>query len=177
MLTEYIICLYYEVVMQCYLITLKLLPALPCVHSVLTLGNLLSSSISEMMFIGLLAIISRASWLSVNSMCSQLMCSKLYSSCSNLKTCCTKNCCRFSLAQLMHSCSKLTKKPERYNNQREESEQAQTSSRQKEHHSPVDGEILKSEDVEQPDGPVDDSVFSGRGSVGGSVDFVYDPHK
>ncbi|TNN77768.1 hypothetical protein EYF80_012066 [Liparis tanakae] len=72
-----------------------------------TLGKRLSSSMSEMMFMGLMAIMSRASWLSVNSMCCQLMCSRLYSSCSSLKTCRTKNCCRFSLAKLMHSCSKL----------------------------------------------------------------------
>lgn len=72
-----------------------------------TLGNLLSSSIREMMFMGLLAIMSNASWLSVNSMCCQLMSSRLYSSCSSLKTWRTKNCCKFSLAKLMHSCSKL----------------------------------------------------------------------
>lgn len=72
-----------------------------------TLGNLLSSSMREMMFMGLLAIMSRASWLSVNSMCSQSMLSRSYSSCSSLNTCRTKNCCRCSLAKLMHSCSKL----------------------------------------------------------------------
>jgi len=72
-----------------------------------TLGNLLSSSMREMMFMGLMAIMSKASWLSVNSMCCQLMFSRLYSSCSSLKTCRTKNCCKFSFAKLMHSCSKL----------------------------------------------------------------------
>lgn len=72
-----------------------------------TLGNLLSSSMREMMFMGLLAIMSRASWLSVNSMCSQSMLSRSYSSCSSLNTCRTKNCCRCSLAKLMQSCSKL----------------------------------------------------------------------
>lgn len=72
-----------------------------------TLGNLLSSSMREMMFMGLMAIMSKASWLSVNSMCCQLMFSRLYSSCSSLKTWRTKNCCRFSFAKLMQSCSKL----------------------------------------------------------------------
>lgn len=75
-----------------------------------TFGNLLSSSMREMMFMGLLAIMSSASWLSVNSMCCQLMSSRLYSSCSSLKTCRTKNCCRFSLAKLIQSCSKLHRK-------------------------------------------------------------------
>lgn len=74
-----------------------------------TLGNLLSSSMREMMFMGLMAIMSKASWLSVNSMCCQLMFSRLYSSCSSLKTWRTKNCCRFSFAKLMQSCSKLWK--------------------------------------------------------------------
>ncbi len=76
----------------------------------LTRGNLLSSSMREMMFMGFMAIMSNASWLSVNSMCCQLMFSRLYSSCSSLKTCRTKNCCRLSLAKLMHSCSKLKEK-------------------------------------------------------------------
>lgn len=73
----------------------------------LTLGNLLSSSMREMIFMGFMAIMSKASWLSVNSMCCQLMFSRLYSSCSSLKTWRTKNCCRFSLAKLIHNCSKL----------------------------------------------------------------------
>lgn len=73
----------------------------------LTLGNLLSSSMREMIFMGFMAIMSKASWLSVNSMCCQFMFSRLYSSCSSLKTWRTKNCCRFSLAKLIHNCSKL----------------------------------------------------------------------
>ena len=46
-----------------------------------TLGNLLSSSTRARMFMGLTAMRSRASWLSTNSMCSQLMPSRLYSCC------------------------------------------------------------------------------------------------
>lgn len=74
-----------------------------------TFGNLLSSSMREMMFMGLSAMISRAWWLSGNSMLFQAMCSARYSSCSSLKTWCTKNCWRCSLTMLMQSCSKLWK--------------------------------------------------------------------
>jgi len=40
-------------------------------------------------------------------MCCHFISSLLYSSCSSLNICCTKNCCRFSFAKLMQSCSKL----------------------------------------------------------------------
>lgn len=63
-----------------------------------TFGNLDSSSIKAIIFNCLIAIKSKASWLSTNSMCCQFMCSWLYSSCSSLKICLTKNCCKFSLA-------------------------------------------------------------------------------
>lgn len=45
-----------------------------------TLGNLLSSSTNEMIFMGRAPIRSKVSWLSMNSMCFQLMPSLLYSS-------------------------------------------------------------------------------------------------
>jgi hypothetical protein len=63
-----------------------------------TFGNLLSSSIKLIMDIGLAAIMSRMCWLSWNSKCFQLMPSAAYASCSNLKMCCTKNCCSVSFA-------------------------------------------------------------------------------
>ena len=56
---------------------------------------------------GLAARRSRISWLSLNRMCSHLMPSLSYSACSSLKMWWTKNCWRFSLQKLMHSCSKL----------------------------------------------------------------------
>ena len=48
-----------------------------------TFGNLLSSSTRARMFRGLTAMRSRASWLSTNSMCCQLMPSRLYSCCEH----------------------------------------------------------------------------------------------
>ena len=48
-----------------------------------TFGNLLSSSTRARMFMGLTAMRSRASWLSTNSMCCQLMPSRLYSCCEH----------------------------------------------------------------------------------------------
>ena len=80
----------------------------PLAHThINTFGNLLSSSTNEMMFRGLADRISRISWLSLNSMCSHWMRSLSYSACSSLKIWWTKNCCKFSLQKLMHSCSKL----------------------------------------------------------------------
>ena len=50
-----------------------------------TLGNLLSSSMRATKLSGLTAIMSRISWLSLNSMCVHTMFSLSYSACSSLK--------------------------------------------------------------------------------------------
>lgn len=146
-----------------------------------TLGNLLSSSMREMMFMGLLAIMSNASWLSVNSMCCQLMSSRLYSSCSSLKTWRTKNCCRFSLAKLMHSCSKLQWKNQARSGKREIKKNKNwpdsASNQTAEYERPVDNEVLEAEDVQQPDRPAYDVAFTRRWPVYSSVNLIHDPHK
>lgn len=121
---------------------------------------------------------SKASWLSVNSMCCQLISSRLYSSCSILKTWRTKNCCRFSFAKLMHSCSKL----------QQEWTRISTSLSRKcwninglecsvYTYSPVNSEILKAENVEQAYRPTYSLAFCGRNPKDGSIDFIHYPHK
>ena len=159
-----------------------------------TFGNLLSSSMREMMFMGLLAIMSRASWLSVNSMCCQLMSSRLYSSCSSLKTCRTKNCCRFSLAKLMQSCSKLQRRKNQWKKEGFSNDDTNrnskkifrcqvnepkvtVSTRHAKNKSPVDDEVLKTKDVEQPDRPAYYVTLTGRRSVDGSIDLINNPDK
>ena len=73
-----------------------------------TLGNWLSSSIMASRLQGFDTRSSRVGLLSLKVMLSQTTPCRRYSFCSSSKMFTTKNCWSFSLARLMHSCSKLS---------------------------------------------------------------------
>ena len=82
---------------------------LPCCHVVMLLcfQAVMMACCNTAMLSSCHVVICHPTWLSVQVMGVHSIFSLAYSACSSLKMCLLKKQCRFSLAQLMHSCSKL----------------------------------------------------------------------